>query len=295
VEKSNVEEFAQKTSMSEFEKFYSTVQAEGKKININLLTGNEDWGSSKEIQTEIRRLIITMMETDYYNDENDFTQETHPDFKADDAVDAIIDYIDKDKEPMENQDQEDGYYQGLDTPRSAKNIPFYTLEEIRMVKLWNDFLFDRFSDQFTVFPSSFYINVNTMENNMLEALVRMQEREPTPEDLSEFMTSRSEKPFKDAKDFKERFEEFFTVAPSDKLFYSVKDRTFIIQAFGQSGDSTTKHELIVRMESKPQKTKNCDNLTPKTAKDKCEEEKEKLKNNPPLDFMRVVYWNEEAL
>ena len=84
----------------------------------------------------------------------------------------LADWVDVDQNRAYLGGTEDTLYERLDEPYKAKNAPFDTLEEVRLVEGWHrDDVWERFGDNLTVFGDG-KVNVNTAECEVLWALVR---------------------------------------------------------------------------------------------------------------------------
>ena len=281
-EASGIRDFAAKTST--VGQFVGSIQAEGSKLSINLLSGDEAWNSNKEVQAVQKEVLTQLMQQEYIDNES--FQEKFPDFDAEKLVDAIIDYIDVDEVAQKDSSDENDYYSSLDPPMKSKNMPLYTPDELHMIRYWNGEFYDRFAKHFSVFPSEFYINVTTVDKKMLRALA------PNVDEvaLDEFLKSRSETPFKTAEEFESRFKSLPGV---DKEFnkngqyrFTINERTFIISATGLSGDLTSKQIAGVRLDSLPRDPVTCQQ---NESQEECDKRKKQL---PPLNHLRVVYWKE---
>jgi general secretion pathway protein K len=93
------------------------------------------------------------------------------------AVNAIADWIDKDDQDRECQDEGDSgaetpVYQGLDDPYEAKNAPFDSLEELRLVNGVDEKTFKLLKDFLTPYgdQNDVKVNVNTASREVLTAL-----------------------------------------------------------------------------------------------------------------------------
>lgn len=84
----------------------------------------------------------------------------------------LADWVDVDNSRAYMGGNEDTLYERLDPPYRAKNAPFDTLEEIRLVDGWNrDDVWERFGDRLTVFGDG-RVNVNTADCEVLWALLK---------------------------------------------------------------------------------------------------------------------------
>ncbi|TVQ92899.1 MAG: hypothetical protein EA397_05810 [Deltaproteobacteria bacterium] len=84
----------------------------------------------------------------------------------------LADWVDLDSSRAYMGGNEDTLYERLDPPYRAKNAPFDTLEEIRLVEGWHrDDVWERFGERLTVFGDG-RVNVNTADCEVLWALLK---------------------------------------------------------------------------------------------------------------------------
>ena len=87
-------------------------------------------------------------------------------------VGNLADWVDKDSQRAYLGGNEDSLYDRLEEPYRAKNAPFDSLEEVRLVEGWHrDDVWEKFGDKLTVFGDG-KVNVNTTECEVLFALLR---------------------------------------------------------------------------------------------------------------------------
>lgn len=86
-------------------------------------------------------------------------------------ISNLADWMDPDTTRLYRGGYEDSLYNTLDSPYLAKNAPFDTVDEIRLVSGWDDRVLERFGDQLTVFGGN-QINVNQASDEVLFALLR---------------------------------------------------------------------------------------------------------------------------
>jgi len=87
-----------------------------------------------------------------------------------DLVDAAADWIDSDDVTLSGG-AENPFYQALVTPYSAKNGPFETYEELRMVTGFNDTILRQLHPYVTVYGDSVSkVNINTASKELLAVL-----------------------------------------------------------------------------------------------------------------------------
>jgi general secretion pathway protein K len=93
----------------------------------------------------------------------------------------LADWTDIDSSRAYMGGNEDTLYERLEPPYRAKNAPFDTLDEIRLVDGWHrDDVWDKFGDRLTVFGDG-KVNVNTAECEVLWALLKSGVVPPPPD------------------------------------------------------------------------------------------------------------------
>jgi general secretion pathway protein K len=104
-------------------------------------------------------------------------------------LDAIIDWIDPDDEPLPDGG-EDFHYGSLDPPYACKNGPLDTLSELLMVKDVTDEVYGKISKYLTIYSKDGKININTVgmevflclddeiDGAMAEAIIEHREESP---------------------------------------------------------------------------------------------------------------------
>ena len=125
---------------------------EAGKFNLNTLVdnnGRSDVTVAKARQKQLQRLFTLL--------------QLNPDL-----VDAIVDWVDNDSDPLPNGAEEDTYRR-LNPPYSAKNARFDTLEELHMVKGITDDIYRKIAPYLTVYGDG-VINVNTADSLVLQSL-----------------------------------------------------------------------------------------------------------------------------
>lgn len=119
---------------------------EGGKLNINLLL-NTDGGVNEERKTQILRLFHFLG-------------------IKEEALDAVLDWIDRDDEPR-TYGAESAYYEDLVNPYSCGNGPFITTRQIHMVKGFEGN--SNISDFLTIYSDG-KVNINTAPAEVLISL-----------------------------------------------------------------------------------------------------------------------------
>lgn len=181
-----VKEFVEKSQIDG--NIHVEIYDESTKINLNDL-------ADPKYQRGIYRQLDAIFQRKLSEDE-DFN-EKYQDYRFDELVQHIIDWIDKDNSRQGGGD-ESYYYDRLPVIYEPKNRPLDTLSELALVeKLDNDEIFDLLRPYVTVYPTG-GINVNAANHEMLLTI----SPELTPEDVENIIEKREKEGyFKDAADF----------------------------------------------------------------------------------------------
>lgn len=176
----------------------------------------------------------------------------------------LVDWIDEDNiQTAFGGGMEDSWYQNKNLKGGAKNLPFFTVAEMKMVREVDPKLYLKLIPYVTVYPynirlirqESGRINVNTAPKQVLAALLSMDAQEPKKTlALAQIILEYRAKtgPFKSGTDFAERLEKDLAVPPtaldmrnaSQKLAGS--SDLFRISASGLVGNSETAIEAVVQ-------------------------------------------------
>ncbi len=177
------------------------IEDEGGKINLNSINNNNkdmfmDYLISKEIKDE----------------------------KAEEIIDSIIDWIDKDDLHHING-AESQYYESLPVPYKAKNAKLDSIEELLLVKGITSIVFDDIREGVTVFGSE-KININFATKDILLAIPGIEETMVT-EILTRIETIG---PFKDMEELRTFFFSLGIAGASFedvKKYISIENRNFV--------------------------------------------------------------------
>lgn len=126
--------------------FAAEVQLEDCRININLLRSATTTSLEESPTYQLMLGRMAGDENEAWLRERDLT--------ARDLIANLVDWVDADSTRAGNRGgYEDSDYQDQDPPYHAKNAAFETMEEIRLVEGWQDEVYDRFAEQFTIYGS----------------------------------------------------------------------------------------------------------------------------------------------
>jgi general secretion pathway protein K len=219
--------------------------------NLDFL--GEDWGAQVPIEddgvTGVAQLVdataqlnlndlITPLVTDkpmgdagrYSEPQRRFIRllQTFPDLQlnqneAEYLLEAVLDWMDADDNESGMGGAESNYYQGLKNGYLPANAPFKSVDELRLVRGFNDlpYLVLRLQAFVTVLPGDKVgINVNTIEpispfgegiNNLLQTLNDANSLEPlSPTEAEQFITDRPETGFPEAGAISESWNKLFS-------------------------------------------------------------------------------------
>ncbi|MBY0316626.1 MAG: general secretion pathway protein GspK [Bdellovibrionales bacterium] len=172
--------------------FNSKINSESGKIDINDLASPSE-GIRKKTKQQILDLFSAKLR------EQSEWSNRYSNFQFDRLINNISDWIDPDRD-SQNGGSEDGYYSEMRSPYIPPNEPFKTIEELHMVDLMEDDIYNVLAPQITLYGGK-GINVNYATGDLLMALdVRI-----TKEVAQEIIKRRNDPnlggPFRDEKDF----------------------------------------------------------------------------------------------
>lgn len=229
--------FADKNFLDFEGDFSATVTDEDSKINVNLLAQRN---SSESIQTDATALQLYGLLTGQENLE--WLRERN--LEPWDLIANLADWVDTDNVGAGLRGgYEDNLYNRLESPYAAKNAPFDTKEEIRLVEGWQDDVYERFAKDLTVYGKG-KVNVTTASDEVLAGLMRAY-CQPSPSEatlltyMEQLRTQTSLVSFKKGKEFTD----FLTTVGCNPLpglssVVSTTSRVFTVEATGLVGDSS---------------------------------------------------------
>lgn len=144
--------------------FVATIASEGSRIDINDLGAFGEEG--KKLKEATKKQILEIFTGQIENDE-EFRKE-YSNFKFDELVNNITDWIDEDAESLNGGDEK-GQYPDVQSEFIPPNKPFKTLEELHMVAKMDDKLFAILAPRITVYGVK-GINVNYATGDVLKSL-----------------------------------------------------------------------------------------------------------------------------
>ncbi|MBX2796248.1 MAG: general secretion pathway protein GspK [Myxococcales bacterium] len=117
------------------------------------------------VQPAAQQIMAMLSREDFH----DFIQANN--IVKEELVANLADWTDADDVRLYQGGSEDGLYQRLDEPYRAKNQPFDTLQEMRLVEGWHiDGIWERVGKHLTIYGTG-QINVNTATHDVLKALL----------------------------------------------------------------------------------------------------------------------------
>jgi len=200
------------------------------KININkMATGLDVPGATGE---KMRELMVRLLEQFELKGE---------------IANAIADWIDRDDEERMPGGAERGYYEGSIEPYEAKNRPFDSLEELRLIRGVEGDIFDKLKDFLTVVPSNGLININTARKEVLLSL-----SDDMNEDIvNGIIEGRIERPLQKVLDLSAYIDTSGSLYGEISKFLTVKSDFFSITSTGEvNGNRKTIHAIVHRQQGK---------------------------------------------
>ncbi|MGE0762064.1 MAG: general secretion pathway protein GspK [Bdellovibrionales bacterium] len=158
VDRSNIEDIVKESTLDA--QYLATIESEGGKIDIN------DLGSiSKPLReaTKAQILKIFISETD----NNDDFRQKYRDFRFEELVNNMIDWVDDDSESLNGGGERDKY--DVRSDFIPPNAPFKTFKELNMVAMMNEDFYNLLINRVTIFGTK-GINVNYAPREVLAAL-----------------------------------------------------------------------------------------------------------------------------
>lgn len=220
--------------------YMTTITDEGTKIDINDLDS-----SSKVLRESTRKLLFQIFQNELEGD-TAFARR-HRDFRADELIEQITDWIDSDTSSQRGGD-ESQYYQDTDDERMPPNRQFRTIDELRLIPMMTDEIFDLLAPRITVYGAK-AINPNTASADVLKSI----DSSITDEIATAVLTRRQDLmnggPFPSPGDFWD-----FIMSKGARITPEVRQSTpivtdsalnFRIRSIGTYGNSTREIEVVV--------------------------------------------------
>ncbi len=143
--------------------FTATVEGEDCKVNISGLSSHKDPLSEDPLYQMLEQLMSGEENEAWLRDRN---------LTALELIGNLADWVDSDSTVSSGRGSyEDNFYSGLTNPYLAKNAPFDTTEEIRLVEGWQDAVFDRWGDKLTIYGSK-KVNITCADKEVLKMMLR---------------------------------------------------------------------------------------------------------------------------
>lgn len=220
--------------------YMTSISDEGTKIDINDLDS-----PSKALRTSTRKLLLQIFENEVQN-ETAWGKENR-DFRAEDLVDQITDWIDADTVKQKGGNEGDDYGDYDEKPMPP-NRQFRTVDELRMVPGMTDEIFELLKPRVTVYGAK-AINPNTASADVLQSIDPSITNEVVTEVLKRRQDLMNGGGFTDANDFWQ-----FIASKGARVSQEVQDNTpivtdaafnFRIRSVGSFANSTREIEAIV--------------------------------------------------
>lgn len=112
-------------------------------------------------------------------------------------VEAIIDWIDRNPNPAGSDGAERDIYRGLENPYFPADQPMADISELRLVRGFDQEIYDKLLDHVTALPGDAKLNLNSASAEVLSSL----NPKITPALANDLVKEREDEPYKQAVDF----------------------------------------------------------------------------------------------
>ena len=161
-----------------------------------------------------------------------------------DIADSIADWTDTDDSERIPVGAESNYYQSLEDPYEAKNKPFDSIQELRLIKGLENETYNKLQ-KFLAVNSDGWINMNTAGKEVIMSL----SENLSGEIADEIIALRGENPFPTKQDFKNNISMSEDVYNEISKFVDVKSNYFSIISRGEVNQSRKIIRAIVKRQN----------------------------------------------
>jgi len=161
-----------------------------------------------------------------------------------DIADSIADWTDTDDSERIPVGAESNYYQSLEDPYEAKNKPFDSIQELRLIKGLENETYNKLQ-KFLAVNSDGWINMNTAGKEVIMSL----SENLSGEIADEIIAFRGENPFPTKQDFKNNISMSEDVYNEISKFVDVKSNYFSIISRGEVNQSRKIIRAIVKRQN----------------------------------------------
>lgn len=207
-------------------------------VNVNLFSSK---GSDKLPQdTEVGKMLFGLMGGEA---NEDFLRERNLDRWE--LIGNLADWVDADNVVSSGRGgYEDEFYNRLDPPYLAKNAPFDTLQELRLVEGWQDDVYERFAPSLTIYGAG-KVNLNCASDEVMKGLLMQYAGLVTDAQAEQvlqlYREAQAVSVFARPQDFVSWLSGLgYTVDPALANLLSVSTTYFTLTSTGQVGDATVR-------------------------------------------------------
>lgn len=207
-------------------------------INVNLFSSK---GSDKLPQdTEVGKMLYGLMSGE---ENEDFLRERNLDRWE--LIGNLADWVDADNVVSSGRGgYEDEFYNRQEPPYLAKNAPFDTLQEIRLVEGWQDDVYARFAPSLTIYGAG-KVNLNCASDEVMKGLLMQYAGVTTDAQADQvlqlYREAQAVTVFSRPQDFVTWLSGLgYTVDPALANVLSVSTTYFTLTSTGQVGDATVR-------------------------------------------------------
>lgn len=228
-------------------------------LNLNDLSSNIDLQKPDGDPTrysEAQRRFIRLLQT--------FPDMPLDQGQAEFLTAAVVDWLDADDGESGAGGAENNYYQGLPDPYLPANAPFKSVDELRMVRGFNEapLLVTRLLPFITALPvGDAGLNINTLDvvgpdgkgfNNVLACINGKDDLVPTtPADMAQFIATRPEEGFKDAQAIMDAWNTMFAGRTLDITGLNINTKFFWLNSTVQLVDQRRSMRSLMKRGNEP--------------------------------------------
>jgi len=156
--------------------YSQTITNESAKINLNFLVLPNASSQrpnlippANSLAEQVGIMLVTLLEN-FVRDSPDPIEE-FGDLRPEELVYDIMDWVNPGAVRIAGGGK-DTFYEGQNPPYKAKRNRFYSLDELKLVKGMNDYLFNKLRPHITVYSEEGRININSADSKVLRALYK---------------------------------------------------------------------------------------------------------------------------
>ncbi len=159
-----------------------------------------------------------------------------------DLAEAVADWIDSDSAVQSPGGAENSYYLGLPDPYRAANMPFAEIDDLSLVKGFDEATMERLKPYVTVLPNTTQVNVNTAPPEVLAAILPGLSLSRA----NELVNRRNQHYFNDVADFRSAIPDPNVIIQDNQV--EVASQYFLVTVNARQGKSRVTMETLLDRE-----------------------------------------------